>query len=211
MTREQWLNELAQRFRAIFTSMTPGFTVPDKLRVSVGWPSERGLSAKKRVIGQCWSPECSTDGTTEIFISPFLGDAYQAAETLLHEMIHACGCRGHKGQFVACAKKLGFTAPWTSTPASDDLKARIQGVLREMPEYPHATLDAVAMEKLRKKQTTRLVKVKCADCGYTARTTKKWLEEKGAPICPCNNEPMEADEAGDGDPEAGDGDERMAA
>lgn len=47
----------------------------------------------------------------------------------------------------------------------------------------------------KKKQTTRMVKVVCAGCGYVARTTHKWLDEAGAPICPCNQEPMEAKES----------------
>jgi hypothetical protein len=188
MTREQWLNALADKFRPLFSDT--GFILHEKLRISVGWPSHKALSRKKRVVGQCWSPECSTDGSTEIFISPFLGDAYQAAETLLHEMIHACGLHGHKGNFITCAKKLGFTTPWTSTPASDDLRTRIMEIVGTLPGYPHATLDQTAMEKLAKKQSTRLIKCECADCKYVVRTTKKWLDDKGAPICPCNQKPM---------------------
>lgn len=38
---------------------------------------------------------------------------------------------------------------------------------------------------------TRLVKVQCGSCAYTARTTRKWLDELGPPLCPCNHEPME--------------------
>ena len=210
MTREQWLNELAAAMRPIFAGAPGGpWPVPDKLRISVGWPSERALSKKKRVIGQCWHPKCSADAHHEIFVSPVLGDAHQAAETVLHEMIHAVvgtEC-GHKGAFVACAKAVGFLKPWTSTPASDELKARLQGVLANLPAFPHATLDAEEIEKLRKKQTTRLVKVECGACGYTARTTRKWLEERGAPICPCNKEPMVAPDFPEGeDPEAEDSD-----
>ena len=39
------------------------------------------------------------------------------------------------------------------------------------------------------KQTTRLLKVKCESCGYTARVTRKWLDQC-SPICPCNHKPM---------------------
>ena len=35
-----------------------------------------------------------------------------------------------------------------------------------------------------KPQGTRLLKCECAVCGYTARTTAKWLNGPGAPICP---------------------------
>jgi len=42
-----------------------------------------------------------------------------------------------------------------------------------------------------KKQTTRLLKVICAEgSGYTARVTRKWLTQYGPPICPCHKEPM---------------------
>ena len=190
MTREEWLNTLAENLRPLFDAV--GATVPDKVRVSVGWPSARGLSPKKRTIGQCWSPKCSADQATEIFISPWLGEGGMVAETLLHEMVHAAvgtEC-GHKGTFVACAKKLGFTKPWKSTPASGELKAQLAGLLPG--DYPHAALDSLPDGK--KKQSTRMVKVVCAECGYTARTTRKWLDDAGAPMCPCNSKPMEAEQ-----------------
>ena len=42
-----------------------------------------------------------------------------------------------------------------------------------------------------KKQTTRMLKCVCSECGYVARTTAKWLETVGAPLCACNSEQME--------------------
>ena len=42
-----------------------------------------------------------------------------------------------------------------------------------------------------KKQTTRLKKLKCSECGYTVRTTAKWIETLGAPLCPCSLKIME--------------------
>lgn len=221
LTREQWLNLLTERYRdGIFKEQAPGFTLPDKLRISVGWPSKNGLGRKKRTIGQCWSPECSEDQTTEVFISPTLGEPYRAAETLLHELVHAAvgTAAGHKGAFISCAKKLGFESPWTQTPASEDLKVRIAEMLKDMPSFPHAGLDAAMIEKLTKKQGTRMLKAKCEECGYTVRTTRQWLDKAGAPLCPCNKQVMAVDgwdgEQGDGD--AGDGEggedqERLAA
>jgi hypothetical protein len=49
------------------------------------------------------------------------------------------------------------------------------------------TLDITKLKT--KKQSTRMVKCECPDCGYIVRTTRKWLEE-GAPICPCNKREM---------------------
>lgn len=42
-----------------------------------------------------------------------------------------------------------------------------------------------------KKQTTRLKKCECRECGYTVRVTAKWLEV-GAPHCP-NHGAMEVE------------------
>jgi len=32
--------------------------------------------------------------------------------------------------------------------------------------------------------TTRMIRCRCRSCGYTARTTRKWLTLHGAPLCP---------------------------
>ncbi len=39
------------------------------------------------------------------------------------------------------------------------------------------------MKKKAEKQSTRLKKVYCRHCGYTARVTQKWLD-LGVPACP---------------------------
>lgn len=36
--------------------------------------------------------------------------------------------------------------------------------------------------------------MRCESCGYVARTTRKWLADIGAPLCPCNAEPMMPDD-----------------
>jgi len=41
------------------------------------------------------------------------------------------------------------------------------------------------------KQTTRLVKCVCPDCGYTIRVTRKWLDT-GLPYCACQTRFVEA-------------------
>ena len=39
-------------------------------------------------------------------------------------------------------------------------------------------------------QTTRMRKLVCGKCGYTCRTTTKWLKKSGPPLCPCSGEAM---------------------
>ena len=46
--------------------------------------------------------------------------------------------------------------------------------------YPHGQL-APSDER---KQSTRLLKLTCPECGYVIRTTRKWLET-GLPTCCC--------------------------
>jgi hypothetical protein len=187
MTREEWLNQLTEALRPVFAGLS--CKLPEKLRASCGWPSERALSRKRRVIGECWYPMCSADATTEVFVSPVQSDGLEVAETLAHELVHAAvgEGHGHKGKFITVAKALGFTKPWKSTPATDELKAKLRGLLPGA--YPHASLDQKFLDK-EKPAGTRMLKVVCANCEYTVRVTRKWLET-GAPICPCNKQPME--------------------
>ena len=199
MTREDWLNESIVKLRPWFAET--GFAVPDKVRASIGWPSAKGLSKKKRVIGECWSHECSTDGFIEIFVSPYLGEPYETIETLLHEMIHGTvGIKeGHKGDFIRVAKSLGFDKPWTKTPATDSLRNRLMDLLTELPGFPGSKLDMAAIEAGAKKpQSTRMIKAECGDCGYTVRLTRKWMAA-GLPLCPTHRIEMVTEEKDDDD------------
>jgi hypothetical protein len=184
MTREEWLGRMVDAMRPMFT----GAKVTDKVRVTCGWPSRSGLGRRKRRIGECWPVDASADKTVEIFISPYLGTALEAAETLAHELVHATGAMSHQGDFVKIAKTIGLEKPWKSTHAGPALVERLNALIKEVGEYPHARLDSTKIG--RKTQTTRLLKVKCPGCGYTIRTTARWIEQ-GLPTCPCGEE-MEA-------------------
>lgn len=191
MTREEWLNKLTDALRPVFAEI--GHPLPDKLRISCGWPSRKALG-KKRVLGQCWYPENSADQHTEVFISPFEGTGARAAEILAHELVHAAGLHGHGAKFAKVAGLIGFTKPWKSTPASSELTEKLLLLCEPLGLYPHATLDSAAKEASGgdKPGGTRLLKAECQDCGYTVRVTRKWLDI-GPPICPKDLKPMHAD------------------
>ena len=182
-TREEWLMRLVDTLRPSFERI--GHRIPDGVRVTCGWPSKAALARRRRTIGECWSSAASADQTIEIFISPCLGDALQAAETLVHEMIHASGAMGHRGSFPAIAKAIGLRKPWRATHATPELKGRLNALISGIGPYPHATLDATMMPH--KTDSTRMQKVICADCGYVVRTTAKWIAV-GLPICPCGTQ-----------------------
>lgn len=196
MNREAWLGLLLDAVRPRFADN--GFPVPDKVRVSCSFPSRSALSAKRRRIGECWHPKHSKDGTTEIFVSPLEASSEQVTETLVHEAAHAAvKCEGgHRNPWKKCAKLVGLDGK----ASGGKIDGLLQGILRshvaKHGEYPHAPLDAVASH--RKKQGTRMLKCECEACGYTCRTTQKWLDAAGAPLCPTDRRSMRVNAQSDG-------------
>lgn len=195
INREEWLTEATDLLRPMFKRA--GFTIPEKVYVSVGWPSTGGTRKKNMTIGQAWSPDNSADKTGHIFISPVLGDSIKVLETHVHELGHlAVGLKhGHKGPFVRFCKKIGLEGKPTATSAGDALKEQLSVLIDALGDYPHGALAPGE----RKVQGTRLLKVLCPDCGYVVRVTRKWLDE-GYPVCPTcyvsmtEDEMIEADE-----------------
>lgn len=188
LNREQWLAEALKWTGSNVFGCGDAPDQPTTVRASVGWPSKGGLSPKKRVIGQCWAFECSEGKYSEIFISPYLSAAQEVVETLIHEVIHAAvGVQEkHKGEFVRAAKAVGFTKPWTQTPATEELREKVAQFVLNAPPYPHARLDAKVIGGPTKPQKNRHLKLECPGCGYTVRSTQQWIEI-GMPTCVCGS------------------------
>lgn len=188
ITREAWLESaVTVMSRELFRPA--GFDVPKKVRVSVGFP--KGAGGKKggtHTIGQCWYPQASADKHHEIFIHPEIDHPRQVLEILTHEVVHSIAgpAAGHKLGFRVIALKVGLTGPMTATVATPELDDRFKGYLKQLPKYPHASLNA-AVGDGPKKQGTRYRKIECPACGYSARTTAKWIEI-GLPTCPCGEQ-----------------------
>lgn len=182
-TREEWLHAYTDALKPLFAEQEK--PVPKNVRLSIGWPSVRALSAKSRRIGECWDPSASADKAHEIFISPALHQEH-VGPTLVHELIHAAvGCKeGHKGLFRSLAINLGLEGKMTATKAGAELRKRLNTIEEEIGEYPHAPLDRNMRGK---KQTTRMLKLVCCECGYTVRTSQKWLDV-GMPTCCCGED-----------------------
>jgi hypothetical protein len=94
----------------------------------------------------------------------------------------------HGKEFKRLAVAVGLEGKMTATVASESLKQRLNALISEIGAYPHAALNPGLSGV--KKQGTRLNKVTCPLCGYTCRVTQKWLDEVGAPFCPCSSEQM---------------------
>lgn len=205
-TRETWLVAAVEAMRPLFATVDAEIPA---VRVSVGWPGGRG--DKNRTIGQCWNSHAAADSVCQLFISPVLDDAPTVLATLAHELVHAVDdCKsGHRGEFARMAKGIGLTGKMTATVASDELREKLAKIESKLGDYPHARLTTMRRVAGRPedpsnpespegepkagepKQTTRMIKTSCPDSGYIARTTRKWLEEFGAPLCPCHSRAME--------------------
>lgn len=181
-TRESWLLAATESLRSSLF-LEQGAKVP-VLRVSVGFPGGRSAS---KAIGQYWNGLACVDATPAVFISPVIHDPIRALDVLVHELVHSVHpTDGHGKAFGKLARAVGLEGKLTATVAGEALKARLNALASSLGSYPHAALNL--SEK--KKQTTRLNKATCPDCGYTCRVTRKWLESSGAPICPCNSQVM---------------------
>jgi len=191
-TREQWLHWGVDELRPMFKD--GGFALPQKMHVSVGFPSHGALSRTRRVVGQCWH-QGSADGFAHVFISPVLTTGVEALDTLVHELCHVVTPgTGHKAPFVKAGKAVGLTdGKPKSLAAGAELLKTLERLNAQSP-YPHSGLSADAHGPV-KKQSTRLIKAGCPECGYVCRVTRKWLDAIGAPLCPVHALPMEEDAA----------------
>lgn len=196
LSREEWLARLADKLRPLFEKA--GADLPARIRYSCGWPSANGLSRRRRVMGECWLAHVSADESIEIFVSPLVDDTQEVGAILVHELVHACGRRGHGKEFAALARAVGLTGPMRSSVAGDALKRTLARLAHQCGPYPHGAMnpgEEPAGDDVPKKQGTRMLKLVCPHDGYTVRTTRRWIEV-GLPSCPCGEE-LAAEDAGD--------------
>lgn len=188
MNREQWLTQTgAHLLNTVFAGH--GYTAPGEWRVTCGWPSRGAVSAAHKTIGQCFTPAQSGDGVSELIVSMAVDDPTEVLAVLAHELVHfVVGCEhGHKRPFKLCATAIGLEGKMTATTPGDKFREMADGIVEKFGVYPHAKLDVSS----RKTQSTRLLKCECSACGYTVRTTAKWIAV-GLPICPVDQIAMHA-------------------
>jgi hypothetical protein len=179
-TREEWLVAATNMLRKDFSAIDA--EIPEKVHVTCGWPSKGGRPGVKQRIGECWKPECSEGGYTEMFINPMLGEGLEALDVLVHELVHATlGCEGgHKGPFRTTALAIGLEGKMTATVAGKTLLVRLHEIIAELGDYPHDKLTPIN----KKPQSTRMLKLECPNCQWMARTSRKWMD-LGLPTCAC--------------------------
>lgn len=181
MNREGWLTAMTELLRPLFREQ--GYELPERMRVSCGWPHIRGTAKQKSRIGEAWSSRVSSDGTSETFISPLISDAVEVADILVHECVHhAVGTEhGHKLPFRRLARAVGLTGKMPATVAGPELRKRLHALCDQLGPYPHASIDGTRDRR----QSTRMLKVLCRACGCIARMTRHWIDSVGTPTCAC--------------------------
>jgi len=187
-TREQWLSK-AVSFLDNHLFQPKHLPLPSKIRVSVGWPG--GRADRSKAVGQHWKPTASSDQHHEIFISPKIAsDSLEILSTLVHELVHAqvyteYPNEGHGKIFKRVCDQVGLVGEAKYATAGSSLR---EGLLAEFiglyGRCPSGSIDY----STRKKDTTRLIKAECNACGYVIRTSRKWIEDIGLPICKCGGE-----------------------
>lgn len=194
-TREDWMNDVAERMRPLFAAA--GKELPPRFRVTMS------LTKRSKAIGVCFDKSASKDGTYEILIRLDQEEPLEVAAILAHELVHAAvGIdAGHGPRFGSVARALGLEGKLTATVAGERFKRDVAPILAAVGPFPHARLDFDGGPRSGpKKQGTRMIKLTCDECGYTARTTRKWLDDKGPAHCPEHGAmSVEGDEPGDED------------
>jgi hypothetical protein len=188
-TREAWLNYIAGRMAPMFERLAA--PLPAQLRIAIGFTSS---GRRSRQIGECWDNQCSEDRHFEIFIRPDLGECkdrlpMQVAAILGHELVHAAVgvAARHRKEFRRVAKGIGLVGPMTATTAGPEFERAMQPILEAAGPLRHGGLDVsagISSHARRKRQPSRQIKCSCTECGYMVRTTRRWLDRAGAPLCP---------------------------
>lgn len=187
--RHGWLENAATFLRPIVGDAVKeaGGELPELVRVTISWPF-----ASRKAIGQCWHAEASREAVREVFVSPQVDDTHDVLGVLAHEMIHAGFGKDekHGKNFGKAARAIGLEGKLTATVPGETFKQSVSLFIEAHGHYPAKGLDPALIHK---KQTTRLLKCECEECGYIARVAKAWIERAGPPLCPVDEIPMMCD------------------
>ena len=181
VTRENWLIMATDKLNnGVFKQH--GYEVPKDVKVSCGFPASGGRTgAKHQAIGTCHNRASSKAGVNEVYISPTQDDSIRVLDVLTHELIHAIDdCEhGHKGLFRTIAVDVGLEGKMTSTHAGKELTAKLEKIVKELGEYPHAEVSTAN----KKKQGTRNIKVECSSCGFGWRASQTMINRMTNATC----------------------------
>lgn len=173
MNREQWLTDLAT---IAIPSISEALSYSDEeptVKLSCGFPAKQGK--RTPISAQLIPPTASEDFNAEIFVSPTISEKSEVIEAVLPLLVSVV-----VGDF-----KQGAT--WRDACLRLGLRGLPERLNEQMSDYPHSAITLPTTIK----QTTRLIKVSCAQDGYIARVSRATIENLGSPICPACSLSME--------------------
>ncbi len=188
MSREEWLRHGVEK---IDRDMFGGeLNLQEKqFQIACGWTSS------KKALGETLFPYEGEDVQLDDFfpitihINCTIKDPVEMLEVLVHECIHAFyGIHGHKKDFGAIAKRVGFEKPYRENHPGEDLKDKCLNVYQELiNEYGEFPGKPIVIHKERKEGKKNSIVLFCPSCGYEVRVTKKMFEkyENQFPTCVC--------------------------
>lgn len=197
-TREEYLVASVEHLRPWF--FRHKLDIPS-VKVSCGFPSKSPL----KNLGECWSSECTFDGTRHIFITPLHLDGVSSLGTLAHELVHAClpDDAKHGPKFKDAAKLVGLEGPARSCGPGPELQLFIEHIVEELGIYPNPALKPRAKPKKEQALAKKSFKMHCPRkrCGdkaciitdkiaggdYIVTSSRKMLK-LAFPICVCGAE-----------------------
>jgi len=181
-TREAWL-------QAAITELAKDVNqhgqLPSNLHAIVSWPK-----GSTTAIGQCFSSHWTEDKSVYVSISPILGKPVEVLATLLHELVHALGIKGHGSDFKVAATALGLEGKMRATVAGKELTAKLTKIAESLGAYPHQPMKDVKVKKEKSGAKTAIRFHSPVDEKYACWVSPKQAEEHGAPICPISGETM---------------------
>jgi hypothetical protein len=205
--REHWLTLGADMVfydvtsPAGYSTNVNGDPLISALRISVGHPSKFAFRKGGKALGETFDANFSTDGTTEIFITPFLDDSIEVLTQVVHEMGHAVlGVKqGHNENYAIYMAKVGLKGTVTKPVITPKLRRALEVIVSKLGPYPHSKLDA---SKMPATQSTRMLKCICINktCPhldlhngkpYSGRFTWMMVQlPSGTPMCGACKERM---------------------
>jgi hypothetical protein len=185
-TREEYLEIAVEKLRPWF--LKARLEIP-KIKVACGFPSKNPL----KTLGQCWSAECTPDGSRQIFISPINENAEVSVGVLCHELTHAClpNAAAHGKLFKDAMSLVGLEGKPVHAAPGPALQTFVEQVTFELGDYPNPTIKIPEKAKLDKPKNSFALFCGFLGCsiGHNFKVTvnRKTLA-LGFPVCPaCAN------------------------
>ncbi len=167
--RIEWLE---QAYRLLRKELLP--EAPERISITFGFPSTGARKSKNQRLGEYAHqflqgyPDFPVNSGFISLHPTIFNDPSRVLDVLLHEMIHAvCPEAGHRGMFRTLARRVGLTGKMTATVAGPVLKEKLDSYLED--RLPHMPPGYGDLAPCRKKQTTRMRKYVCPECGQIIR------------------------------------------